>query len=352
MRSCDNFRELISAMTDGELSGDEMAELRAHISSCEECKLVFDAFAGISNAISESISEPPPELVIGAMLKIRATKASSKRPVRPAIRYAAMAACAALVIIGATQMDFNGGGSSSAPTLSGGASDDATAKIYGIEAAPEVPAGGMFDAGGESLADAPMDAPEAATAQEPEAFSGGTSNQGTDADMFYAAGDPPLYTVADDAPEPDPEPEPERQAPPPEEVPVDSALAPFIPEDSIPLMPEEPPGTFIEPEGDEGELFGQIVSAQIRSATTQDIILDTADTETLKSLVALLMACESIDFEPSVQTSYTVYMTYESGGFDRIDLWVENGDLIRSEGDGYVLASGTEAELKDFFAAL
>ena len=59
MSGCEKYIELISSMVDGELTHEQEAELRTHLESCDECRKVYDAFKGISNALSEELAEPP-----------------------------------------------------------------------------------------------------------------------------------------------------------------------------------------------------------------------------------------------------------------------------------------------------
>ena len=48
MRSCEEYREMISALLDGELPEAERAALEAHIASCAACAETYDAFAALT----------------------------------------------------------------------------------------------------------------------------------------------------------------------------------------------------------------------------------------------------------------------------------------------------------------
>ena len=48
MRSCEEYREMISALLDGELPEAERAGLEAHIASCAACAETYDAFAALT----------------------------------------------------------------------------------------------------------------------------------------------------------------------------------------------------------------------------------------------------------------------------------------------------------------
>ena len=111
MRTCNEYEELISCMIDGELDDDIQAELHAHIETCENCKLIYRAFSGISEHMKEDMAEAPANLASGVMDKI-APKKNGVLRLRPWMRVAAAAACTALVIIGAGSLYLFSGGMS------------------------------------------------------------------------------------------------------------------------------------------------------------------------------------------------------------------------------------------------
>ena len=113
MDKCEKYREMISAMLDGELSEADRAALHAHMESCPECRGVYDAFAAVMGA--EELEEPPEGMLSGAMFRIRNTAPAKKKKRIHWQRYAAAAACLALVLFGATRLDLNMGAESAAP---------------------------------------------------------------------------------------------------------------------------------------------------------------------------------------------------------------------------------------------
>ncbi|PKM71923.1 MAG: hypothetical protein CVU91_11395 [Firmicutes bacterium HGW-Firmicutes-16] len=100
MTDCEKYLELMSAMLDGELSSEQEAELRTHIGKCEDCKRVYNAFKGISRALTDELATPPDTLVKGVMFKIKNQKKSERRFAFG--RFTALAACLALVLFGAS----------------------------------------------------------------------------------------------------------------------------------------------------------------------------------------------------------------------------------------------------------
>ena len=100
MSDCTKYIELISSMVDGELSAEQELELRTHIEHCDECRKVYEAFMGISDALSEDLVEPPEMLTKGIMFKINMQKKGKNRFAIG--RFTAIAACLALILFGAS----------------------------------------------------------------------------------------------------------------------------------------------------------------------------------------------------------------------------------------------------------
>lgn len=139
MKDCVYYQELISRLIDRKITPEEGEELAAHARECEECRAVYTAFVSLSDAISADLEEPPEELSENVMAEIRRAELwKQNHKARPNLRrYAALAACAALVIgVGALALPRLLGKSNSAKA----ASSDA---VYNMEApAMEVPASG------------------------------------------------------------------------------------------------------------------------------------------------------------------------------------------------------------------
>jgi hypothetical protein len=108
MKSCEQYREEISALLDGELPEAESVQLRAHIAACPECRQVYDAFAALHGGLS-TLEPAPDTLAKSVMRQIRKPKTLRWQ------RYLAAAACLVLVCAGAAKLlggPFFGGGSS------------------------------------------------------------------------------------------------------------------------------------------------------------------------------------------------------------------------------------------------
>lgn len=108
MTECDNYREMISQMLDGELSEPQKTELMTHLAVCEDCARLYDAFAFVSSSIDEG-AEPPASLRANVMNTITAgsaqpVSARKRRAVFP--RLAALAACLAIVVFAAAKTDL------------------------------------------------------------------------------------------------------------------------------------------------------------------------------------------------------------------------------------------------------
>lgn len=103
MNDCEKYTELMSQLLDGELSAEQESELRTHIASCESCRKVFDAFTSVSEALSDELVEPPEMLTKGVLFKIK----NQKKHRRFAYgKFTALAACLALILLGAAKFGF------------------------------------------------------------------------------------------------------------------------------------------------------------------------------------------------------------------------------------------------------
>lgn len=101
MNDCSKYINMISAMTDGELSAGEELQLHAHMESCPDCRRVYDAFSAISDAMDDNFVEPPEALAKGIMFKINMQQAKNSKKHRFAFgRFTAIAACFAIIVFG------------------------------------------------------------------------------------------------------------------------------------------------------------------------------------------------------------------------------------------------------------
>ncbi len=116
MPNCEKYQIMISQYIDGELSAEQEAELRTHVSSCPDCADVFRAFSGVSSVFDREIIEAPEELVSGVMFKIRMQNEKKKKRGGGVWKALTAAACIALVAFGAYYSGmFGGAGESDTP---------------------------------------------------------------------------------------------------------------------------------------------------------------------------------------------------------------------------------------------
>jgi hypothetical protein len=142
VRTCEEYQEMISASLDDELTAEELTELHAHMASCPDCRLMYDAFCGISGAMADDLAEPPAELLSGVMLKINAANAAGRKKRRvPIRRIAATAACLAVILLGVSQLDLFRMGSAdsnnaapAAAPMDAAADDTASAELRDTDA--------------------------------------------------------------------------------------------------------------------------------------------------------------------------------------------------------------------------
>ena len=102
MSRCDKYMEMVSLYIDGELPEGEVPELMEHLAECDDCRKYYEAFSQISGAMQEV---PAPEGFTASVMEAvrseaRAKEAPAAKPRRRVriARYAALAACLALVI--------------------------------------------------------------------------------------------------------------------------------------------------------------------------------------------------------------------------------------------------------------
>ncbi len=100
MKSCEEYGLLISAFLDGELSGDEKAEVAEHLAVCPVCQQYFDDLVAIHDVLEQEEAPVPEGFADRVMDQVRATPRN-----RPVIRFphwrqwTALAACCAVVLL-------------------------------------------------------------------------------------------------------------------------------------------------------------------------------------------------------------------------------------------------------------
>lgn len=95
MQACDKYREMISAMIDGELSKEEIDELKEHLDICPECEQVYVMYSLLHEETAELAVDVPEELSSCVM---RSVHNVSKKP-SFLLRFKFTAAAAVIVLI-------------------------------------------------------------------------------------------------------------------------------------------------------------------------------------------------------------------------------------------------------------
>jgi len=151
--NCEKYLDMISAYFDGELNGNEKAELEAHLEECEECRSILETYREISAEMIKDTEEVPENFAAGVMDKVASYEKNIKarkqrRNFGIAGRWIGIAACIAIVLVAFPRM----------PGLGCGASNDAAMEDTG--AAMDIVAGAdydMFYDGGTSGESAPAE---------------------------------------------------------------------------------------------------------------------------------------------------------------------------------------------------
>lgn len=131
MRTCGEYEELISAFIDGALPEREQAELMEHMAGCTGCQQYFDDQIALHDALSGLEDVPAPADLAGRVMEqVRST--AQERPARRGPgplprwgRWAALAACCALVLLGAWRLLGPDAGFTSQSAVSSCAADTA-----------------------------------------------------------------------------------------------------------------------------------------------------------------------------------------------------------------------------------
>jgi hypothetical protein len=103
---CDKYIMMISSLADSELGPEQEAELCAHMESCSDCRRIYDAFKGISGAMSDDLIEPPESLSKSIMHRIEAQEKSKRPRFFVFGRFTAAAACLVLILFGASRFGW------------------------------------------------------------------------------------------------------------------------------------------------------------------------------------------------------------------------------------------------------
>ena len=139
MSCCKEYAQTISEYLDGALAENEQQRLLEHMEHCEKCCAYLGELAAMHDALSDL---PEAELPVGfhesVMEKVRAKKRAKKTMLWK--RYAAVAACAALVFVGAMRLMPDFGANSAETEAAAGGADIAAQMEEGAVSPAEAPA--------------------------------------------------------------------------------------------------------------------------------------------------------------------------------------------------------------------
>ena len=95
MSDCKKYEDLINSLVDEEISQEDQALLKEHISTCPKCRELYNAYTSLFD-LDEPLPQVPQELLSGVMEGIAKVKAP-KRP-KKHIRFLAAVAVAAVFL--------------------------------------------------------------------------------------------------------------------------------------------------------------------------------------------------------------------------------------------------------------
>ncbi|MCL1829089.1 MAG: zf-HC2 domain-containing protein [Oscillospiraceae bacterium] len=311
MRTCEEYIEIISAVTDNEASPAERDEALAHMETCAFCRSFSEAFAGVSAILREE-KEPPDRLAADITAKIKAAGPKRKNPRAGVIRYISIAACLAVIIFGAARSELFSG---SRPAGGGGmtagsaprADQNGTSNTGG--AAP----GGAVAGGGNMIELPPAAAPRPATADTNETGEA-ESQQRDDHKPDLAASDSSDENMTAD------------------EVDRDLMLDAGPTENEIRI-----------------EAFSVAVSVTVRGPGFDDIKI--TDPVAVSGFLAILTVRETPVPQPDYEPSYTITVKNAEGDHSDVDLWISGENIIYGSGGRICLAAGTVSEFLIITAA-
>ena len=202
MNECGKYREMISAMLDGELDHAESERLIKHMSSCAECREMYELFSAVNGSPAWELPETPKDLHAHIMSGVKSAAAAGKkqtrlRRARPLIAAAACLVVVVAVVLGVPRFSRGGDGTPPAGILNG----SADANSY----APSDTAGNSSGAGSPDI----ETAGQSSTTSD-ERSEGGKGNAVSSGGAGSAGGvDNSVNDPAEDAPVPEPAAKPE-----------------------------------------------------------------------------------------------------------------------------------------------
>lgn len=330
MRTCEEYRELISLAIDNEIAPDEMRDLQRHLLVCEECRNVYRAFAALSDSLADSLSVAPEDFTEGVMSRIGAQSQPARKKRFAWGRFAAVAACFVIVAAAASKIGLDGwqsrSGESAAAPADYAVSDDVNAESY-APAEPEeeqedssmnsvlydsYPQEDTADGSGTVDSDSPAEAtpaPEASLQdQETQELPESGQQQKTDGNSTDATeSNSPTSNCADS------------------------------PEEAMAMLT--------------GLTEAEIYTGDVSESSSSEPDVTTTNTDSLAALAELLSFSElSQEERPQDEPLFTVVAQDSENGKFEIRIWLSGSKLIIEFGENGTLyvANGTFADLLEF----
>lgn len=103
MKPCEEYEVLISAFLDGELDGEDRAELMEHMAACRSCQRYFDDLVAMHDALDQEEVPVPEGFAEQVMVRVGETEQETPRRSIHVPRWqqwTALAACCALAVLG------------------------------------------------------------------------------------------------------------------------------------------------------------------------------------------------------------------------------------------------------------
>jgi len=139
MSCCKEYAQTISEYLDGALAENEQQRLLEHMEHCEKCRAYLGEIAAMHDALAEAEEVAlPAGFHESVMNKVRAKRKAKKTMLWK--RYAAVAACAALVFVGAMRLMPDFGANSAETEAAAGGADMAAQMEEGAVSPAEAPA--------------------------------------------------------------------------------------------------------------------------------------------------------------------------------------------------------------------
>lgn len=190
----DEYKELLSAFLDGELTDADRADVLAHLETCEACRTYFAELNALRDALGDLADVDVPEGFSDGVLA-RLHEENMPKPAKKAgvwRKWGALAACAAVVLLAVTTLPRmqTGGGMGASADSAAALEESAYMAANNAPMAPQAAAPMAPDAGAcaaESAEDSEDAAPAPEAGAEEKIFAVTTAESPAEAQEYSAA---------------------------------------------------------------------------------------------------------------------------------------------------------------------